>query len=72
MAKRRSIALKFFKLNEHKKDGKTIKQAECTLCPDTVLTYADGISNFIHHLEAKHLVEYSRPKMAKQKKWTNL
>ena len=60
MAKRRCIIWKFFDLVEHKKDGKKIKQAECNLCPDTILTYAGGTSNLIHHLEAKHSVEYSK------------
>jgi len=59
MAKRRSIAWKFFELVEH---GKAVKQAESTLCPDTTLTYAGGTSNLIHHLEAKHSVEYSKVK----------
>ena len=62
MARRRSIVWKFFELIEHQRDGKTIKQAECTLYPDTVLTYAGGTSNLIHHLEAKHSVEYSKAK----------
>ena len=62
MAKRRSIVWKFFNLIEHNKDGKMIKQAECTLCPDTILMYAGGTSNLIRHLEAKHSVEYSKTK----------
>jgi len=62
MAKRRSIVWKFFNLIEHDKDGKKIKQTECTLCPYTILTYAGGTSNPIHHLEAKHSVEYSKAK----------
>jgi len=65
MARRRSIVWKFFELTEYIKDGKTIKQAECALCPDTVLTYAGGTSNLIHHLEAKHVVEYTRAKVGK-------
>ena len=60
MAKRRSIVWKFFDLVEHEKDGKKIKQAECNLCLDTILTYAGGTSNLIRHLEAKHSVEYSK------------
>ena len=60
MAKRRSIGWKFFDLVEHEKDGKKIKQVECNLCPDMILTYAGGTSNLIHHLEAKHSVEYSK------------
>ena len=62
MARRRSIVWKFFELIEHQRDGKTIKQAECTLCLDTVLAYEGGTSNLIHHLEAKHSVEYSKAK----------
>ena len=60
--KRRSIVWKFFELVEHEKDSRKIKQAVCTLCPDTILTYSGGTSNLIHHLEAKHLVEYSKAK----------
>jgi len=62
MAKRISIAWKFFELVKHQKDGKAVKQAECTLCPDTTLTYAGETSNLIHHLEAKHSVEYNKVK----------
>ena len=61
MTKRRSIVWKFFNLIEHDKDVKKIKQAECTLCPDTILTHAGGTSNLIHHLEAKHS-KYSKAK----------
>ena len=35
MAQRRSIVCKFFELTECERDGKTVKQAECALCPDT-------------------------------------
>ena len=52
----------FFELLEHERDGKTVKQAVCTICPDAILTYAGGKSNLIHHLEAKHFVEYSKAK----------
>jgi len=67
MARRRSIVWKFFKLTERIKDGKTIKQVECALCPDTVITYAVGTSNLIHHLEAKDVVEYTRAKVGEMK-----
>ena len=33
---------------------------EYNLCPDTILTYTGGTSKLIHHLEAKHSVEYSK------------
>ena len=52
----------FFELLEHEKNRKTVKQAVCTICPDAILTYADGTSNLIHHLEAKHFVKYNKAK----------
>ena len=54
MAKPRSIVWKFFDLVEQEKDGKKIKNAACKICVDTILTYAGGTSNLMHHLEAKH------------------
>ena len=59
MAKR-SILWKFFNSIEHKKDSKKIKQAECTLCPDTIPTCAGGTL-----CSVKHLVEYSKAKNSK-------
>ena len=62
MAKRQSIVWKFFDLVEQEKDGKKIKNAACKICVDTILTYASGTSNLMHHLEAKHPNEYCKAK----------
>ena len=62
MAKRRSIVWKFFDLIEQEKDGIKVKNAACKICVDTILTYAGGTSNLMHHLEARHPNEYCKAK----------
>ena len=62
MAKRQSIVWKFIDLVEQEKDGIKVKNAVCKICVDTILMYADGTSNLMHHLEARHLDEYCKAK----------
>ena len=62
MAKRWSIVWKFFDLVAQEKDGIKVKNTACKICVDTILTYAGGSSNLMHHLEARHPNEYCKAK----------
>ena len=62
MAKQRSIIWKFFDLVEQEKDGIKVKNTASKICVDTILTYAGGTSNLMHHLEARNPNEYCKAK----------
>ena len=62
MAKQRNIFWKIFDLVEQEKDGIKVKNTECKICVDTILTYAGGTSNLMHHLEARHPNKYCKAK----------
>ena len=53
---------RFFDLVEQDKYVKKIKIAVCKIYPNASLTYADGTSNLMHHLEAKHPNKYCKAK----------